>query len=144
MKSAAEVEIFSPLEMAMLRRARAIVERFPTKVDGKWVRCHEVARVVGAELGLEVADGMYGGMEHSWLWTTPLDSELRAWRLPNVLDTYTPGREPQVQLIHTGPYSPIYYRKEMVHRSDIRVDVMQHLHSLLAPPELTPISGLSL
>jgi hypothetical protein len=65
-------ELFSEREKEMLGLASAIVELLPeTTPDGELIRCHEVARIVGCLLKLEVQDGKYGLHDHSWLWTGP-------------------------------------------------------------------------
>ncbi|HSN25518.1 MAG TPA: hypothetical protein VLT45_04510 [Kofleriaceae bacterium] len=59
------------------------------------LRCHELARAVSLALAahhtLIVIDGKLGPIEHTWLWI--------ATERPMILDVYTPGRMPQVQLI---------------------------------------------
>lgn len=96
MKSYSESEVFSRREVKLLRMAERVVEFLP---DG--MRCHEVARVVGAVLGLEVADGSYGFVDHSWCWTEPPDPSRIAGRIgmPNILDPYCVGALPQVRLL---------------------------------------------
>lgn len=62
------------------------------------MRCHELARIVHSVLPspasmfpgtIEIVDGQYGPVEHSWLRTSS------GW----ILDLYVPGRLPQVQLV---------------------------------------------
>lgn len=94
--------VFSVQERELLSRAEEIVRRLPEFDDLEHLRCHEVARVVGGVLGLEVADGRYGFVEHSWCWTTPLSKAHRVGiriGLPNILDPYCVGSLPQVRLV---------------------------------------------
>lgn len=70
------------------------------------LRCHEVARAVAIIIGLPgppettVVDGMYGAVEHTWI-------ELRDGSYGAIiLDVYSPGRFPQVQLLDLHPNLP--------------------------------------
>jgi len=74
MKGYGEAEIFSAAEKRLLRSAASIVDALPDSGPGGPLRCHEVARVVGRLLGLQVVDGFYGFVDHSWLWTSALDT----------------------------------------------------------------------
>lgn len=132
MKGFAESEVFEPFEVELWKKATALVERLPAHVnDDEEVRCHEVARVVGEQLGLMVRDGHFGFVEHSWLWVEPYEgSGEQLWRLPNILDVYVPGELPQVQLIHTTSALPMPYRFGPT-RTDIREDVMKELRKCL-------------
>jgi hypothetical protein len=102
-KSYSELEVFSPEELLLWRRAVDLVARIPEPGSGREIRCHELARAMGRVLGLEVQDGHYGFVEHSWLWTRPLPRSAltRETRLgfPNILDVYAVGQMPQVQLV---------------------------------------------
>ncbi len=100
------------------------------------LRCHELARAVGKLFDLPHQDGTYSHVDHSWLWTGPIERDLahhvRAGHrgfTPNVLDVYSVGRLPQVQLIdmhHMGlPHSVSY----IVGRE--REDIDQHIVSAL-------------
>jgi hypothetical protein len=94
--------VFSSEERELLARAEEIVRRLPEVEDPDDLRCHEVARIVGGVLGLEVTDGHYGFVEHSWCWTTPLSKAQRVGiriGMPNILDPYCVGSLPQVRLI---------------------------------------------
>lgn len=62
MEGYAAREVFSPREKELLRMAQMLVEAVPYELDGKIVRCHELARAVGYHLDLEVADGHFGFM----------------------------------------------------------------------------------
>ncbi|HKY40728.1 MAG TPA: hypothetical protein VJN18_32560 [Polyangiaceae bacterium] len=121
-------EIFTEAEQALASRVSNLVALSPYDIDGEPVRCHELVRAVGEELGLSWADGWFGMVEHSWLWT-------RAWLplepIPNILDPYVPGRLPQTQLIHTGSHVlPLDYRRGD-YRKDIRWPVITHLRNLM-------------
>ena len=131
MKNYAESEIFTPKELQLWRQAVQLVEALPDEE----FRCHELARAVGRRLGLEVQDGRYGFVEHTWLWTTPFKSK---WRLPNVLDVYVPGSLPQVQLINTDRTAlPVGYFWGHP-REDIKQDVVERLCQIL---ESVPLVG---
>lgn len=110
MKSYAEVNVFTANELSLLRKAEAMLERIPYELDVP-IRCHELARAAGNVLGLEVCDGRFGFVEHSWLWTEKMEGEkfCAPWSLPNVLDVYVPGAVPQVQLIHMATGLPSRY-----------------------------------
>lgn len=112
------------------RIAKEIVVDLPHGIDGQEVRCHELARVVASYLDLPYQDGHYGFVEHTWIWTQPLEDELQRWRLPNILDVYVPGQLPQVQLIHTSVHLPLPYIWGPP-REDIREGVVTKLHQVL-------------
>lgn len=118
----AAAEIFTPEDFRLLKRATLIVSRLPAQIDGDWVRCHELARVVGKLLDLQAFDGKYGAVEHSWLLTPSR----------NVLDPYVPARVPQVQLVDAkvSCLANAEYRTGP-DREDIRRDVIQALHRML-------------
>jgi hypothetical protein len=118
-------EIFAEQELELLRAAQNIVKLIP--LDD--IRCHELSRVVGTLLKLEVQDGYYGFVDHSWLWTKPFESRgLRPDKnrtrvgFPNILDVYCVGSLPQVRLIdcqHTAlPHVGWAYRPDRA-RDDI-------------------------
>lgn len=124
MKGYAELEVFTPAEVELLRQATAMVALLD---DDPEIRCHELARAIGQRLGLTFKDGFYGFVEHTWLWTTPYEGEgEQLWRLPNILDVYVPGELPQVQLIHTTTALPMPYRFGPP-RDDIRGGVVRRL-----------------
>lgn len=133
MKSFAEREIFSSQELGLLKRATEIVSCLPHELDGWEVRCHELARAVSELLGLSpyeiyVADGYYGMVDHSWIWTSAPSKRPRRWELPNILDVYIPGSLPQVQLVHTATALPLNYRLD-AEREDIS---WKHVRFLIA------------
>lgn len=134
MENYAESEVFKAEEVRLWRQAVRFVEALP---DEKF-RCHELARAIGRLLNLEVQDGRYGFVEHTWLWTTPFEEKCR---LPNVLDVYIPGALPQVQLIHTDrSFLPVNYRWDHP-RDDIQQDVVDRLCQILGPVPATGPSG---
>ena len=95
-----ESDIFTEVERSMLRRAIKLVDRVGKHASV--IRCHELARAVGELLDLQVQDGFYGFVEHSWLWTGPVDiKKTPTVRLgfPHILDVYSVGRLPQVTLV---------------------------------------------
>ncbi len=100
-----------------------MVDCFP---DIAGLRCHEVARAVGSFLHLEVVDGKFGNVEHSWLLIQ------RDKNLPYILDTYSVGRLPTVQLMDPFwglPHTKWY--KAGAPRKDIRENMVSHLRSIL-------------
>jgi hypothetical protein len=99
----------------------------PSDIDGEPIRCHELARAVGKVLDLEVCDGRFGFVEHSWLWTESLDPAVAPWVLPRILDVYVPGAIPQVQLVDTHSGLPPRYYLSNVLDVTIREDVVEHL-----------------
>ena len=129
MNGYAETEVFTPREKLLLRQATELVEIAPYEVYGNLVRCHELARAVGKVLGLEHEDGRYGFVEHTWLWTEPRADEkfCAPWVLPNVLDVYTPGSMPQVQLVHMATGLPARYFLTSLETPEIRRSVLLEL-----------------
>jgi hypothetical protein len=128
-------EVFGERERHLLLRATELVRCLPERgIDGGPLRCHEVARVVGKLLGLEVADGYYGFVEHSWCWTGAFEPNMQRYRLPNILDPYVPGHLPQVQLVslQSALMSPYRHGKA---RGDVRHGVVEHLCALFRGPE---------
>lgn len=108
MKSYAERQIFHVVAQAIWCDAVDIVAR----VSDRWgneVRCHELARAAmtalqalnqsklnEANATLGIVDGKLGAIEHTWITYTCNDATApRRF----ILDVYTPGRLPQVQLI---------------------------------------------
>jgi hypothetical protein len=118
-------EIFKPFELALFQRARALVTVLSDTFDFE-IRCHELARAVGEILRLDVQDGYYGFVDHTWLWTSPLVPHLRAGRsgFSNILDVYSVGQLPMVRLIdgsHTSlPHVGWSYRPGNL-RDDIQL-----------------------
>ena len=104
-----------------------LVRGFPDCVE--W-RCHEVARAVEQLLvkhgkaeasELQVVDGHYGAVDHSWLafW-----DDVRVC----IIDPYSVGRLPIVQLV--DPYVSgvlATYRPQDEHRPDIRANEVSAL-----------------
>ncbi len=123
--------IFSPNEMILLKHATALIKRIH---DMPNLRCHEVARVIGYVLRLPIQDGYFGHVEHSWLWTEQVDSK----HFPkNILDVYTIGSLPQVQLksmAYMLPYNENYlWEKYGTYRKDINEEIIANLLSGLEP-----------
>lgn len=101
-------ELFTKPEMEFLQRAVRIVDLLPElSPDGELIRCHEVARVVGCLLKLEVQDGKYGLHDHSWLWTGPFHPRWpRSCDPPKILDPYCVGNLPIVRLLDSASSVP--------------------------------------
>lgn len=119
MKSYAEREVFAEDALAAVEIATAFVAR----VGNHWgneLRCHELARAVGRLLNLEVVDGRYFAVEHTWLL-------FRHGEGAHILDVYVPGRFPQVQLIHNHWATSALRYVPGVRRDDIRKDIIEQL-----------------
>lgn len=123
MKGYASVEMFSRAELRLWERATELVERIPEKWEP---RCHELARAMfqlvkgDSEVEMELKDGKFGAVEHSWISLPPR----------HVLDVYTPGRVPLVTLhdLHWGlPDRQMYVSGAT--RSDIDNEMVQKLVS---------------
>lgn len=119
MKSYAEREVFAEDALAAVEIAAALVAR----VGNHWgneLRCHELARAVGKLLNLEVVDGKYFAVEHTWLlFHHPQGA--------HILDVYVPGRVPQVQLIHNHWATSALRYVPGPRRDDIQMDVIEQL-----------------
>jgi hypothetical protein len=100
-KGYSELNIFSPAELVLVERARRMVEELTGCPP--LLRCHELARAVGRVLGLPFQDGQYGFVDHTWLWTAPLQKERSESKFrigfPNILDVYSVGQVPMVRLV---------------------------------------------
>jgi hypothetical protein len=132
LKSYSEKEMFGASELRLFRQAAHLVAQVAIvpSLSMDEVRCHELARAVGHVLGLTVQDGWYGYVEHSWLWTRPLDEPVGVrWALPNILDVYAVGSLPQVQLIHMTPATghTQNYRPLPAPRTDIALSIVELL-----------------
>lgn len=93
MKGYAERKEFSQKAIEMFNEATALVDALPTPPQADQLRCHELARAVGAMLDLIVVDGRAKVAQHSWLLVP------RTFAGYDILDVYTPGRLPMVQLL---------------------------------------------
>ena len=138
MRGYAEKSLLTNVEIALLRRATALVDRVGDELGT--VRCHELARAVGRVLDLEVQDGSYGFVEHSWLWTTPFPKDFHEEQVhlgfPNILDVYTPGQVPMVQLLVCGEHGALphvgwSYRPAWRPRTDVDWVVVDELESMM-------------
>jgi len=133
-------QVFSAQEVGLHRRAVVLVDVVP---DMPGLRCHELARAVGRVLGLEHEDGVYGFVDHTWLWTTafdcgsPLAQETRIG-FPNVLDVYAVGQLPMVRLVACGhpslPHMGWSYRPRRP-RKDIDEALVDHLVRIMLHEE---------
>ena len=122
MKTYSESEVFSKEDVENYQHATKIVDLLPdTDTKGRILRCHEVARVVGKILGLPVEDGKFEvGVEHSWC---PLPSR-------HILDVYTVGRLPPVQLVACVSSLPNRFTAKNIDL-EVREDVVDHLVRLV-------------
>lgn len=132
-------EVFSRRELQLLDRAQTLVAMAPYEINDELVRCHELARAIGEVLELKHEDGRYGFVEHTWLWTSEKDPEGSPWVLPNVLDVYTPGCDPQVQLVHMALGLPPRYYLSNVFDVEIKDDIVIALIGWFQASELWPL-----
>jgi hypothetical protein len=140
MHSYSETNVFSPRELNLLERATSLVALLPD--EPKPVRCHELARAVREVLGLEVQDGHYGFVDHTWLWTSPLNDDCRKFpsRLgfPNVLDVYSAGQLPMVRLVACAhpqlPHVGWSYRPGNA-RTDVDARLVERLVATMTTPD---------
>lgn len=116
MKGYAEHTMFNDHTLRVHELATRLVEFLPADPESE-IRCHELARAIGKMLKLSVVDGKYGAVEHSWL---------EGFSTRCLLDVYTPGRTPMVQLIDMTWAAPNYYKRGAL-RDDIDDDVITKL-----------------
>ena len=112
----AERACFREPHLRLLARVEAYVARV-SRAWGNELRCHELARAVHLVLHahkLDVVDGKCGPIEHSWL----------CFSDGVILDPYTPGRMPAVQIV--DPIVGTAYRPGPP-RSDIRQAIIKRL-----------------
>lgn len=126
----AERHCLSSCAVEAYRRACTLVDRVENHatIDGHEIRCHELARAVARWLTtdgfvVEVVDGQLGPIDHTWILVPGRSGAEDA----ALLDVYTPGRIPQVQLLHDHPFVSRGYEQNL-HRTDIRQDVVEDLH----------------
>lgn len=124
--------VFTPHMLKSLTLAKRYVGYLPNKIGKRVTRCHEVARVVAEYLDtaedlkglkIEIYDGHYGPMEHSWL---VLRDRFKGATYVAVLDTYAVGRLPQVQLVSTSVGHALLYEAGDP-RKDIRKTDMKKM-----------------
>jgi len=126
MKGYSETEIFSTIDQAYLQIAASAVQAIPDPQEGggPW-RCHEVARAVATIMGHEkvtVVDGVFAGAQHSWLaWRCERSGDVR------ILDVYSVGRLPQVQLVDPTWSRELGYVPNHLPRRDIRQEDVEFM-----------------
>lgn len=137
------VNEFSSYERALFSMAELVVAELPdVDSSGELVRCHEVARIVAGVVhdvlargrgdpvscGLWVQDGLYGLVDHSWLWTSSLEVARERMTSPNILDPYCVGQLPQCRLVKCDyavlPHLGFAYQPREV-RTDLRVSFIE-------------------
>lgn len=132
MKGYAASEIFCDLFLRDRESAEILVARLPeTDSKGRLIRCHEVVRalqgLLPSPLGTwHLQDGHYRTVNHTWLVNPPSGQ---------VLDLYSVGRYPMVQLVD----SDVHFHRDLfrpgARRHDIRHKVVRALHrAALLPP----------
>lgn len=119
----------------------ARVAKVPSHLDesGREIRCHELARAVARELlrraslgtpSIRVVDGRLGVIAHSWLELTAASKD------QTIMDVYTPGRVPQVQLIDKHPIITDCYKEDPTFaRLHISLKIVNQLCCLMQGPE---------
>jgi hypothetical protein len=137
MRSYSETNVFIPEHLALFAEVQTLVASFPdTDIEGRLLRCHEIARAVAIAFNLTVIDGVYGCVEHSWcmipkplspkpllIGERPLGTHYRV-----IIDPYAVGRLPQVQMVSVGSTLPHdRWYSERKPRTDIREDVLRLL-----------------
>ena len=134
MRSYSEEYIFTEDEVGLLKSATRVVENLD---DVKGIRCHELVRAMGWLLKLDVQDGYYGFVNHSWLWTAKYDAArviTPRLGLPNILDVYCVGSLPMVRLVncqHTSlPHVGWAYRPGEP-RKDIDLGLVTKLNAMV-------------
>jgi hypothetical protein len=126
MKTYAERVCFQPSHLRLLSR----VEAYVALVSDSWgneLRCHELARAVqlavnGSEHKLVVIDGHCGPIEHSWLCCSD----------GVIVDAYTPGRLPAVQILDPFVGERVY--RPGPTRQDIRQEIVDRLVAEMRGP----------
>lgn len=136
MRGYALSDVFTPRDVAAYDVARVLVDSWPSDsfvgANGapRPIRCHELARAVFAALGplrdglrsCEVVDGQFGIVEHSWIeWGAPQ----RGSTASVILDVYSVGRAPMVQLVDVSwklPHRRFYTRETP--REDVDQDIV--------------------
>lgn len=134
-KSYAETDIFTEQEIQDYQNSSALVDSLGREFSD--VRCHELARAVGLVLDLPFQDGYFEMVDHTWLWTRELTDKEQSFMYksgnaaagPHIIDVYTPGCVPMVQLVDTNSWQLPYkrsYRPGQT-RIDIRDSVVSRL-----------------
>lgn len=136
MRSYSEREVFSEPALLALRIATEYVEYLSDARASDEIRCHELARAVRPYLwdAWVVADGKFGIVEHSWLEMVDRHDLV-------ILDVYSVGRFPMVQLVHASeklgmPYVAGPYRGDI--RADVLVELRRQGTSLVFFEEVAP------
>lgn len=132
MRGYSEEEVFPKVELAYWRKATRLVEaipepwilgsgpRAPDRSKPPIIRCHELARAVSFALDEPrlsgvfpgVVDGKYGAVEHSWIKLVNSNGRTKGC----VLDVYSVGRLPMVQLVDLSallPHQALYKEQKL-------------------------------
>lgn len=132
MESYSAQHIFTVEHLALMHAVQGTVDQFIEPEPG-FFRCHEIARAIHELFNHPgiVTDGVYAGVEHSWIHLYPAMT---------ILDVYAVGRAPMVQLVDLG--RPTLQRSLFTPgepRFDIRYDVVR---GLIAQAQTWPVSPL--
>lgn len=124
--------MFTFSERQLLERATALVAKVADEaMESELIRCHELARAVGDVLHLPVVDGKFGSVEHSWLLTCRLPNKPTGGfvRRPSILDVYSVGRLPMVQLVDIAHWGLNMHRCYVSgeFRRDVKAEVVERL-----------------
>lgn len=129
MRSWSERKVFATRARALRVAAERLVALVPEPVFGnaEW-RCHELARAIGSRLGLEVVDGTFGAVDHSWLEISDgcLD------RTTAILDVYAVGSLPQVRLVDRRSPEGLLF-EEGRSRAEVRYEDVAALVAVFDP-----------
>lgn len=139
MQGYSKTDIFPRGFQTILDRSVLLIAAVGERVDPlrqRAIRCHELVRVVQKILNIPhsvmyVVDGKYSHVDHSWLYLT--------YPRPAILDVYSCGRLPQVQLVdlHFALKHETLYRQGPI-RKDIDWEFVDYLFTTLINPMVVP------
>lgn len=126
-------QVFSPFARDKWATATEMVTLVPERVTTpgsveQLVRCHELARAVAWLINnggdVQVVDGHYCAVEHTWLVLSPNRGHAEC-----ILDVYSVGRSPMVQLVDVKSVSHVHFGlyREGARRDDIKKKVIDEL-----------------
>ena len=97
MRGFSDTKMLNSNELELMGKAARYISIIPSSIG---FRCREVSRAIGYLLNLQVQDGHYGLVEHSWLWLQPW-----TWGThpPSILDPYVIEYVPKVRIVEFNP-----------------------------------------